>query len=41
MYIHEEIKNWFSIIAVYVEDFNIMGTPEEHTKTVTYFEKEV
>jgi hypothetical protein len=30
----------FAIIAVYVDDLNLVGTPEELTKTATYLKNE-
>ena len=30
----------FAIIAVYVDDLNLVGTPEELTRTTNYFKKE-
>ena len=30
----------FAIIAVYVDDLNLVGTPEELTKTAEYLKKE-
>ena len=30
----------FAIIAVYVDDLNIIGNPEELNKTVSYLKKE-
>ena len=33
-------KNEFAIIVVYVDDINIVGTPNELTKTIDYLKKE-
>jgi len=33
-------KSGFAIIAVYVDDLNLVGTPEELTKTATYLKNE-
>ena len=33
-------KTEFAIIAVYVDDLNIVGTPEELTRTTNYLKKE-
>ena len=33
-------KSGFVVIAVYVDDLNIIGTPEENTKDVNYLKKE-
>ena len=30
----------FAIIAVYVDDLNLVGTPEEFTRTTNYLKKE-
>ena len=30
----------FAIIAVYIDDLNLVGTPEELTKTTNYLKKE-
>jgi len=32
-------KNEFAIIIVYVDDINIVGTPNELTKTINYSKK--
>ena len=31
----------FPILAVYVDDINLFGTPEEHTKAATYLKDEL
>ncbi|KAL8124885.1 hypothetical protein AgCh_012520 [Apium graveolens] len=36
----QKIKSSFSIVAVYVDDLNIIGTPEELQKTVDYLKAE-
>ena len=36
----KKTKNGFAIIAVYVVDLNLIGTPEELIKTPNYFKKE-
>ena len=36
----KKIENGFSIIVVYVDDLNLIGTPEELIKTANYFKKE-
>ena len=33
-------ENGFAIIAVYVDDLNLIGTPEEINKTTNYLKKE-
>ena len=33
-------KLGFAILAVYVDDINIIGTPEELTKTVEYLKRD-
>ena len=33
-------KIGFAIIAVYVDDLNLVGTPEQLTKTTNYLKKE-
>ena len=33
-------KSGFAILAVYVDDINIIGTPEELTKTAEYLKRE-
>ena len=35
-----KIENGFAIIAVYVDDLNLIGTPEELIKTANYLKKE-
>jgi hypothetical protein len=32
----KQTKSEFAIIAVYVDDLNLVGTPKELTKTATY-----
>ena len=36
----KESKTGLRIIAVYVDDLNLIGTPEEYTKTSNYLKKE-
>ena len=36
----ENKKNGFAIIAVYVDDLNLIGTPKELIKTANYLKKE-
>ena len=36
----KKLETGFSIIAVYVDDLNLVGTPEELTKTAEYLKKE-
>jgi hypothetical protein len=35
----KKLKYGFAIIAVYVDDLNLVGTPEELIKTATYLKK--
>jgi len=35
-----KLKNSFSIVTVYVDDLNLIGTPEELAKIATYLKKE-
>ena len=36
----KKLESGFAIIAVYVDDINIIGTPEELTKTAEYLKRE-
>ena len=40
MCFHQETENGLAIIAVYVNDLNLIGTPEELIKTANYLKKE-
>ena len=31
----------FAIIAVYIDDLNLVGTPEELTRTINYLKKRI
>ena len=36
----KKVATGFAIIAVYVDDLNLIGTPEELIKTIDYLKKE-
>ena len=36
----KKIENGFAIIVVYVDDLNLIGTPEELIKAANYFKKD-
>ena len=36
----KKLESRFAIVAVYADDINIIGTPEELTKTVEYLKRE-
>ena len=36
----KKLETGFEIIAVYVDDLNLIGTPEELTRTTKYLKKE-
>ena len=36
----KKIANGFAIVAVYVDDINLIGSPEELEKTASYLNKE-
>ena len=40
MCFYQEIKNWLTIRAVYMDDLNLIGNFEELTKIVNYLKKE-
>ena len=40
MHLYQEIENQFVIIVVYVDDLNLVGTPEEIPRTGKYLRKE-
>ena len=40
MCFYQEIEKGLTIIAVYVDGLNLMGTPEELTKIAYYLKKE-
>ena len=40
MYLIKKSETGFAIIVVYVDDLNLIGTPEELTRTTKYLKKE-